>query len=184
MDPYYTMHQPLSDLEKQRLLAIAMGSGMAPGALREQTSFSMEFDFDLHQSPATYSDTRSSGSEHKRKGSRSRSSRAGENTSADGPDRSKEKTKTSERAAHNDIERKYRTNLKDRISELREAIPSLKSIPEGEEDDGDSPTMQSSRAPKVSKVSCGLSWCSFPRQLLTPLAGNCSDQGNGVHPSS
>jgi hypothetical protein len=66
----------------------------------------------------------------------------------------KEKPKNSERAAHNDIERKYRTNLKDKIAELRDAIPSLRSIPE--DDDATSPVGASRTAPKVSKVSlCG-----------------------------
>lgn len=55
----------------------------------------------------------------------------------------------SDRAAHNDIERKYRTNLKDKIAELREAVPSLRTKPEnGGPDDG----TQASRPAKVSKV--------------------------------
>lgn len=62
-----------------------------------------------------------------------------------------EKHKIGDRTAHNDIERKYRTNLKDKIAELREAVPALHTISEagGVEDDGS----QNSRAPKVSKVS-------------------------------
>ncbi|KAG7135759.1 Sterol regulatory element-binding protein 1 like [Verticillium longisporum] len=60
-----------------------------------------------------------------------------------------EKGKLGDRTAHNDIERKYRTNLKDKIAELRDAVPSLKSMPdEGDEDDDDS---QTRGAPKVSK---------------------------------
>ncbi|GKT44160.1 putative transcription initiation factor TFIID subunit [Colletotrichum spaethianum] len=73
------------------------------------------------------------------------------NTNATGvSEKSKDKAKAGDRTAHNDIERKYRTNLKDRISELRDAIPSLKSIPEegGEDAEADS---QSQRGPKVSK---------------------------------
>jgi hypothetical protein len=68
-------------------------------------------------------------------------------------DKGKEKVKPGgDRTAHNDIERKYRTNLKDKIAELRDAVPSLRSIPEEgeEEDEGSS---QPNRAPKVSKVS-------------------------------
>ncbi|KAL2020419.1 hypothetical protein VTK56DRAFT_8462 [Thermocarpiscus australiensis] len=64
-------------------------------------------------------------------------------TSEKGKDRPK-----GDRTAHNDIERKYRTNLKDKIAELRDAVPALRAIPgNGGEDDG----MQPSRAPKVSK---------------------------------
>ncbi|KAK4643514.1 hypothetical protein QC761_407470 [Podospora bellae-mahoneyi] len=64
--------------------------------------------------------------------------------------KAKEKVKAAggDRTAHNDIERKYRTNLKDKISELRDAVPSLRTIPEHEE--GEDPN-QPSRAPKVSK---------------------------------
>jgi hypothetical protein len=60
-----------------------------------------------------------------------------------------------DRAAHNDIERKYRTNLKDRIAELRDAIPSLRTIREGEtlDDDDDDVGGTKGGGPKVSKVS-------------------------------
>ncbi|OBS19769.1 hypothetical protein FPOA_11494 [Fusarium poae] len=61
----------------------------------------------------------------------------------------KEKLKGGDRTAHNDIERKYRTNLKDKISELRDAVPALHSIPEdGENNEAEG---DSQRAPKVSK---------------------------------
>lgn len=65
-------------------------------------------------------------------------------------DKGKEKLKAGDRTAHNDIERKYRTNLKDKISELRDAVPALHSIPEDGIDEGDG---SGQRAPKVSKVS-------------------------------
>ncbi|KAL5598569.1 hypothetical protein BROUX41_003504 [Berkeleyomyces rouxiae] len=54
--------------------------------------------------------------------------------------------KTNDRTAHNDIERKYRTNLKDKIAELRDAIPALRGLADEEEDDG---------APRPQKVSKG-----------------------------
>ncbi|KAM0251844.1 hypothetical protein ACHAP5_001507 [Fusarium lateritium] len=60
----------------------------------------------------------------------------------------KDKLKQGDRTAHNDIERKYRTNLKDRIAELRDAVPALHSIPEDGMDDADE---DSQRGPKVSK---------------------------------
>ncbi|CAK7212016.1 hypothetical protein SBRCBS47491_001319 [Sporothrix bragantina] len=69
-------------------------------------------------------------------------------------EKGKEKPKSADRTAHNDIERKYRTNLKDRIAELRDAVPSLRTIPENSVDDGDGEgegSNQAGRAPKVSK---------------------------------
>lgn len=61
----------------------------------------------------------------------------------------KGKAKPGDRTAHNDIERKYRTNLKDRIAELRDAVPALRTIEEGVPDEGESSTPAS--RPKVSK---------------------------------
>lgn len=75
-------------------------------------------------------------------------------TTTNTTDKGKEKIKPGDRTAHNDIERKYRTNLKDKISELRDAVPALHSIPEDGVDDGDG---SSGRAPKVSKVSGNIS---------------------------
>jgi len=71
-------------------------------------------------------------------------------TNTDDGTKARDKLKPGDRTAHNDIERKYRTNLKDKIAELRDAVPSLRTIPEDTED-GD--TAAPSRAPKVSKVS-------------------------------
>lgn len=64
----------------------------------------------------------------------------------------KGKGKAGDRTAHNDIERKYRTNLKDKIAELRDAVPALRTIQEGVVDEGDDGAP--GNRPKVSKVSC------------------------------
>lgn len=73
-----------------------------------------------------------------------------------------------DRTAHNDIERKYRTNLKDKIAELRDAVPALSTIPEGGVDDGDDDSSQPTRGPKVSKVSCTFLERYIPIRGLTP----------------
>lgn len=60
------------------------------------------------------------------------------------------KMKSTDRMAHNDVERKYRMNLKDKITELRNAIPALQ-YPFDE--DGDENGATTHQAAKVSKVS-------------------------------
>ncbi|KAM3484343.1 hypothetical protein MY8738_002335 [Beauveria namnaoensis] len=62
---------------------------------------------------------------------------------------------------HNDVERKYRTNLKDRIAELRAAVPALQAqLQDGESDGG---TLSS--APKVSKGTVLRQATEYIRQL-------------------
>ncbi|KAM3480256.1 hypothetical protein MY5147_001321 [Beauveria neobassiana] len=62
---------------------------------------------------------------------------------------------------HNDVERKYRTNLKDRIAELRAAVPALQAqLQDGESDGG-----TSSSAPKVSKGTVLRQATEYIRQL-------------------
>ncbi|ROT34877.1 hypothetical protein SODALDRAFT_72824 [Sodiomyces alkalinus F11] len=77
---------------------------------------------------------------------------------------SKEKAKAGDRTAHNDIERKYRTNLKVKIAELRDAIPSLRSLPEEGDEEGDGEDQ--SRGPsKVSKGTILLKATEYIQQL-------------------
>jgi hypothetical protein len=87
-------------------------------------------------------------------------------------EKGKEKAKSGDRTAHNDIERKYRTNLKDKIAELRDAVPALRAIPEeGGPDDGSRPP----RPAKVSKVrvtvECRETQTAVGGWLLTQLQG-------------
>lgn len=89
-------------------------------------------------------------------------------------EKEKEKPKTGDRTAHNDIERKYRTNLKDRISELRDAVPALHSIAEDGEDED-----STNRGAKVSKASFGTA--DGGGHVLTASAGRSSHQGDRVH---
>ncbi|KAH6618000.1 hypothetical protein B0J18DRAFT_483118 [Chaetomium sp. MPI-SDFR-AT-0129] len=61
----------------------------------------------------------------------------------------KEETKAADRAAHNNIERKYRTNLKDRILELQNAVPALR-VSQDKNDEDDEET-HPGNPPKISK---------------------------------
>ncbi|KZL85005.1 helix-loop-helix dna-binding domain-containing protein [Colletotrichum incanum] len=170
------MGAPMLDPEQRRLLAIALntggrssatglGSGMGFGVGADLgPEFASLENFDANMATGNLSDI-AKGPEQSalHKGKQKEKATVKEeaqsqrphvsrtNTNATGmSEKSKDKAKTGDRTAHNDIERKYRTNLKDRISELRDAVPSLKSIPEegGEDAEADS---QSQRGPKVSK---------------------------------
>lgn len=171
------MNAPMLDPEQRRLLAIALntggrssatglGSGMGFGVGADLgPEFASLENFDANMATGNLSDI-ARGSEqsaldkgkNKEKASgkeeaqsyRPQVSRTATNATSIS-EKSKDKAKSGDRTAHNDIERKYRTNLKDRISELRDAVPSLRSIPEegGEDAEADS---QSQRGPKVSKV--------------------------------
>lgn len=85
-----------------------------------------------------------------RDGSHSRLS-ASSSTARKSPPRgvsSRDRAKSGDRTTHNDVERKYRTNLKDKIAELRAAVPSLQAPMEVESDS----SVPHQAAPKVSKV--------------------------------
>ncbi|CAJ2504957.1 Uu.00g123510.m01.CDS01 [Anthostomella pinea] len=137
---------PFSDPERQRLLAIALGTGQSGTQAGSRPATGMDFHFEIKQSPTTMSDTTCNTPEPRTKSIASRPAPPSRTNSADAVNKMKEKPKNNDRAAHNDIERKYRTNLKDKIAELRDAIPSLRSLPK---DDGDKSPVNSSRtAPK------------------------------------
>ncbi|KAF9876069.1 helix-loop-helix DNA-binding domain-containing protein [Colletotrichum karsti] len=165
------MGAPMLDPEQRRLLAIALntgrssstsiGSGMGFGVGADLgPEFASLENFDAHMATASMNDlTRGpedpdlqhNKGKEKEKAPAQRPAVSRTTTAATGvSEKSKDKGKGGDRTAHNDIERKYRTNLKDRISELRDAVPSLRSIPEdgGEDAEVDS---QSQRGPKVSK---------------------------------
>jgi hypothetical protein len=145
---FFTMNPPLTDMERQRLLAIALGTGQAPSQPSTRPQSGMDFRFDVDQSPTTKVGPFANAVEPKVEQPVSRP-KPPSRASSTGMMEKKEKPRSSDRAAHNDIERKYRTNLKDRIAELRDAIPSLRTIQENDED-GHTPSSRS--APKVSKV--------------------------------
>jgi len=106
-----------------------------------------------NQTPAPQPDLQSQSQPHSHPGSiEGESVKESAKLATTDSEKGKEKLRTGDRAAHNDIERKYRTNLKDKISELRDSVPALRAIREEGADDGDEGSAQQ-RPPKVSKVS-------------------------------
>ncbi|KAG5950316.1 hypothetical protein E4U53_005265 [Claviceps sorghi] len=61
------------------------------------------------------------------------------------------KVRSADRIAHNDVERKYRTNLKDKIAELRAAVPALQTCGADADSEGGSAGGQ----PGGNKISKG-----------------------------
>ncbi|KAK4187187.1 hypothetical protein QBC35DRAFT_515631 [Podospora australis] len=146
-------NESLNEDEQRRLIAIAMNPGPSMGGLGSNISLNFGGFNSGMATPFTAGglggmskpvSPPQSGPPHARSGAPNPPKRQGSIS-----DKSKEKLKPGgDRTAHNDIERKYRTNLKDKISELRDAVPALRTIPEdGDEEDGTQP----SRTPKVSK---------------------------------
>ncbi|KAI1174352.1 helix-loop-helix DNA-binding domain-containing protein [Nemania sp. FL0916] len=143
---YVNTNMPLNDAERQRLLAVALGTGRAPTQQSPRPPAVADFNFEVTQSP---SDSMRNTPESKFRTPTARMPAPSRRDSLELGDSTKEKPRNSERAAHNDIERKYRTNLKEKIAELRDAIPSLRTTPDSHIQDQ---LARSSRtAPKVSK---------------------------------
>ena len=196
--------QALNEAEQRRLIAIAMNPGPSMGGLGSNinlnfgsmaTGFNSGFGSSYGSSsmgggqmPKPVSPPRGSISHHSRpappKPPQKHGSISERSSERMGSGEKKgyveDKHKMGDRTAHNDIERKYRTNLKDKIAELREAVPALHTISDAGvvEDDGS----QNSRAPKVSKVSL----CSDTRSTIVQgrmRKTNFDRAGNNPHQS-
>lgn len=163
MDPLAGLHGSLlNEAEQRRLIAIAMNPGSSMGGLGSDIGFNyggmgvgMPMAFgagfespSLSQGPEPVSPPHPSGTQGRPGPSNAPKKQGSVGERGERGEKGKERPKVGERAAHNDIERKYRTNLKDKISELRDAVPALRTILEegGEEEDAQPP-----RAAKVSK---------------------------------
>ncbi|KAH8887534.1 HLH-domain-containing protein [Thozetella sp. PMI_491] len=152
MDSLMGLNSPiLSEAEQRRLIAIAMNPGPSTGGLGSNISLQYGgLDTTLAAGLGTTTMSQISNLPGPQQKPQARPPQPGSlKRQGSGLDKEKDKVKSGDRAAHNDIERKYRTNLKDKIAELRDAVPSLRTISEvdGDELDGSQP----SRAPKVSK---------------------------------
>ncbi|RSM14587.1 hypothetical protein CEP52_001275 [Fusarium oligoseptatum] len=150
-------NQVLSNDEQRRLLAIAMNTGRTPASFMPPSGFGLGFGAGLGSGlPPEFNASIDSILGTPGEQSQKQTPTPADSTKA--PSRNQDikteassetdKMKSGDRTAHNDIERKYRTNLKDKIAELRNAVPALQSIPEDGIDEGEG---NSQRAPKVSK---------------------------------
>ena len=144
----------LNEAEQRRLIAIAMTPGPSMGGLGSNLMFGMGSGlstpmgsgYDGTTTMSQVTDSAPVPQPNMASQMRPQPKRQASTTS----EKPKDKGKGGDRAAHNDIERKYRTNLKDRIAELKSAVPALQTISE-EAGDEDEPS-QPGRGPKVSKV--------------------------------
>ncbi|KYK55085.1 helix-loop-helix DNA-binding domain-containing protein [Drechmeria coniospora] len=157
-------NQVLSPEEQRRLLEIALNTGRMPGSFIPPNGFGIGFGAGLGARPPAEFEKRAALTAKRR--SSSASAPKAEESSADGKRKQQDKKpaatkagpskkpgdhakpKSADRIAHNDVERKYRTNLKDRIAELRDAVPALHSPAHEAESDGGSGQQG---AAKVSK---------------------------------
>ena len=160
MDSIMSIQSPatLDQAEQRRLIAIAMNPGPSSGGLGSSIANQYQYDTGLGPTMGPGLGTAAMGQIVNLGGTHPQVVRPTATYPPYHPpregsmnDKGKDKAgKPGDRTAHNDIERKYRTNLKDKIAELRDAVPALRTIPENDVDDGEDGG-QPSRGPKVSK---------------------------------
>ncbi|KAK4103233.1 hypothetical protein N658DRAFT_549764 [Parathielavia hyrcaniae] len=146
----------LNEAEQRRLIAIAMNPGPSMGGLGSNINLGfggmapgMSMTFETgRESTGTSQDPKPVSPPQPSEVPRRPAPSDAPKKEGDSNVKSDEKPKIGDRTSHNDIERKYRTNLKDKIAELKNAVPELRTTPEtGDEEDA----APSSRAAKVSK---------------------------------
>ena len=78
------------------------------------------------------------------------------------------------KTAHNMIEKRYRTNLNDKIAALRDSVSSLRVMAKGAKADDEKEDLQGlTPAHKLNKVSCRVALHMLP-PYLTNFIGHCS----------
>lgn len=165
----------LGDEEKLSLLSLALNLGPL------NTSFLPSGPFDMGMSALCRDSPQSStASEKNTKGQQKSSPKS--STAAAEKAASKSKARHVDRAAHNDIERRYRTNLKHKIAELRDAIPTLAG---GEDEEGSGAEGSSSKVSKVCLTSPTLHQIiTFDIDANSSAIGYCTDKSDRVHSSA
>lgn len=172
------VNQVLSPEEQRRLLEIALNSGQMPASFIPPNGFGIGFGAGLGARPPAEFERRAGGPpfttmdtarrdmapgplSQSEKGQepeelprRPVASRCGSSKKASGSAATDtSKPRSADRIAHNDVERKYRTNLKVKIAELREAVPALQSsLPGSEAAEGSSAQLGGAKVSKVSRI--------------------------------
>lgn len=174
-----SMNQVLSPEEQRHLLEIALNSGQMPASFIPPNGFGLGFGAGLGARPPADFERRAGGPSLASPETASQRMAPGHSSPSDqikepsatkrlpqrpavprcGPPKKPlatavsetSKPRSADRVAHNDVERKYRTNLKVKIAELRDAVPTIQSPAPGTEDTEAYPGQQG--GPKVSKVS-------------------------------
>ncbi|QUC22000.1 uncharacterized protein UV8b_06241 [Ustilaginoidea virens] len=157
--------------EQRRMLEEALNSGRIPGALLPPNGFGIGFGAGMGCRPSQERGKRPASQHVQPAKSQPRPIRAKDGNESDEADSKKQtrpaatarassskragpsgqpKPRPADRIAHNDVERKYRTNLKDKISELRAAVPALQASSRDGEPEGGSAGGQRSGV-KISK---------------------------------
>lgn len=106
----------------------------------------------------------------------------------------KERQQPPKKTAHNMIEKRYRTNLNDKIAALRDSVPSLRVMSRGnganEEDDdpedleGLTPAHKLNKATVLSKVCTFIFVCALACSHANTQDTTNASPGDRVHPSS
>ncbi|KAK2603501.1 hypothetical protein QQS21_004270 [Conoideocrella luteorostrata] len=160
--------------EQRRFLEEALNSGRIPGALIPPNGFGIGFGAGMGAGRPPQEFENNPQSPRSQPSERQDKSRSAKNSDlSEEPDCRKQtkrapaarpgtlrkttapggapKARSADRIAHNDVERKYRTNLKDKIAELRAAVPALHaSGADGDSEPGSAGGQQSGA--KISKV--------------------------------
>ncbi|KAG6038956.1 hypothetical protein E4U41_003462 [Claviceps citrina] len=170
----HSINAPVPDLDEQRrFLEEALNSGKIPGALIPPNGFGIGFGAGMGGCKLPQEADRKTRSPHSQlSGGPAKSNDARDSDLCDEPELKKQakrasiarqtasrkstlstttpKVRSADRIAHNDVERKYRTNLKDKIAELRAAVPALQtSGADGDSEGGSTGGQQGSN--KISK---------------------------------
>jgi hypothetical protein len=160
----YTTMLALTPAQQERLRSIAMPSHLQYNGQRSPVSSA-----DMRKSQSVSSPE--SNASRKRKSSADAEDEDDEDSAGQNPPVKK--------TAHNMIEKRYRTNLNDKIAALRDSVPSLRIMSKsarGEDTADDREELQGlTPAHKLNKATVSCEFHSFPIILSTPINSTVFD---------